>query len=118
MQAERCAHRVYYLQHFGGKIGFNKMADTARVSASAAEMKPSAPQSRQMENPEDDFALKPKIENKNRTTEDHMQKRDVHSYRSYEEAMKAVEEFELSTTTKFVCWKKDKDFGYKGKLKR
>ena len=95
MQAERCAYRVYYLQHFGGKIGFNKMADTARVSASAAEMKPSAPQSKQMENPEDDFALKPKIENKNRTTEDHMQKRDVHFYRSYEEAMKAVEEFEL-----------------------
>ena len=41
-------------------------------------------------------------------------------FRSHEEAFKAIveyeEEYEVKTTTKFVCWKRHEDFGNNGKL--
>lgn len=35
-------------------------------------------------------------------------------YESYEEALKNIGDFEVETTTKFVVWRKNKQFGCKG----
>ncbi|XP_065068890.1 calcium-responsive transcription factor-like [Rhopilema esculentum] len=35
-------------------------------------------------------------------------------YKTYEEALKSIRDFEIETTTKFVVWRKNKQFGCKG----
>ena len=35
-------------------------------------------------------------------------------YKNYKEALKKIRDFEVETTTKFVIWRKNKQFGCKG----
>ena len=63
------------------------------------------------------YKVKQHNTNKLKTTYGFGKEENGHAFfRSYEEALKALEEYEVKTATKFVCRKRPKDFENNGKL--